>query len=82
MSYEVNAHSLHMTTECRDNFSCLSGEDRCLCEVNKHIVNNGGSIFIIPNNEMRDCNYMLPYAFSSFICNCPVREALYIKYKI
>jgi hypothetical protein len=81
MNYEIDTHVLNMTTDCSDYFSCLSGEDTCLCEVEKIIGSNGGLLYIKHNSNIKSCKYELFYG-DSFICNCPTRREMYRKYNV
>jgi hypothetical protein len=81
MTYDVDRHVLDLTTECADHFSCLSGEDTCLCEVEKIIGTDGGLLYIKHNSNIRSCRYELFYG-DSFICNCPTRKEIYRKYDV
>jgi hypothetical protein len=75
---EVNSSILKNTTKCKNNFSCLTGEKECLCEVRASSGHN--SLLIYPKSD-RDCFYLNPFG-SSFFCFCPTRNETYNRYKI
>ena len=78
--YFVDKEILDKTIKCNNNFSCLSGKNDCLCEVNKYLGNGTGVVFINPS-EHKKCNYIMNYG-NKYICNCPTRSALYEKHNI
>lgn len=81
MKYKIDADILNMTTKCKEDFSCLSGEDKCLCEVEEMIKTNGRFLFIKPKSNIQNCNYKIKPG-NSFSCFCPTRIELYDRYKI
>jgi len=91
MKYKIDADILNMTTKCKEDFSCLSGEDKCLCEVEEMIKTNGRIFFIKPKNNIQNCNYNISnikdcnynkISWNSFRCFCPTRIELFNRYKI
>jgi hypothetical protein len=78
VGYTINSDILN-EAKCRDDFSCLSGDDTCLCEVEKYIEGDSGVLFIKPRDEY--CHNEMSYGHKSF-CNCPARKEIYINYKI
>jgi hypothetical protein len=75
---QVNGPILKNTIKCKNNFSCLSGEKECLCEV--RALSGYNSLLIYPKSD-RDCFYLNPFG-SSFFCFCPTRNEIYNRYKI
>ena len=77
---KIDTNILSQTTQCRDNFSCLSGKNDCLCGVEDDMENGSRMIFVKPQ-EKKLCNYKMSYG-NSCLCNCPTRITLYIEYNI
>ena len=75
---EIDKDVLKRTTRCNDDFSCLSGDHSCMCEVKD--LKGLTSIKVIPNPD-RPCHYLLKFHKSHY-CVCPTRRAIYEKYKI
>lgn len=76
---QVSDETLKLTTKCMRNFECLTAETRNICSVERPI--KGGGIFI--KEKIREtCNYLMPFGFSSSICNCPTRREIYDRYSI
>jgi hypothetical protein len=76
--YKIDADILNESDKCARNFSCLFS-NKGYCEIEKEFRDDGHIIFIKPSKN-DDCTYMMPFGFSSFICNCPTRVAIYKKY--
>ena len=79
MKYQIDKDILNNTTNCSDDFSCLSGNDTCLCEVDKYIESEDSVLFIKPMYEY--CKNELSFG-NSFFCICPIRKEIYKNYKI
>ena len=78
MDIKIDEDTLEKTKYCKKGFSCLSGENECLCEVKYSAGYN--TIYINPNSN-RDCTYCIRFG-SSFICFCPTRNEIYNRYQI
>ena len=78
IEFQINDNVLRDTTKCRKDFSCLSGEKECLCELK--YCSYDQSYYINPNTE-KFCNYMICYG-STILCSCPVRREIFDRYKI
>jgi hypothetical protein len=76
--YKIDFYISNKTTKCRQKFSCLTGNNECLCEVVENI--NGRVVAINPINE-RYCIYKIPFA-NSFVCTCPTRVEINNRYNI
>jgi len=79
MRFAINENIVKKAEKCRSNFSCLSGENDCLCEVEDHAGEN--IHFITPRTGAHKCNYKMGFGFS-YICKCPVRKEVYNLYRI
>ena len=75
---EVDKAVLKKTTRCHCDFSCLSGDDTCMCEVSEQTGLT--SIKVMPNPD-RSCAYLLRFNKSHY-CVCPTRRELYKQHKI
>ncbi|MBI5097786.1 MAG: hypothetical protein HZB30_00920 [Nitrospirae bacterium] len=79
MKFAIGEDIIKNATKCRSNFSCLSGENGCLCEIEDFA---GEKIhFIIPGNATEICDYRMGFGYS-YLCNCPVRKEIYNQYKV
>ena len=81
MDYHVDSAVLDMTTECSKGFSCLSGDDSCMCKVDKYIGGDEGVLFIVQNGHMNYCDYNMSFG-SAYVCNCPTRRWIYNNYHL
>lgn len=82
MKYEIDSYTLSITTKCTDDYSCLSGEDACLCEVEKLSGIPGGGLFIKRKSEVGNCQYKTSFGLTSYVCKCPVRMGIFRKYDL
>ena len=76
--FEVAPAVKDKTTKCERDFTCLTGDNSCLCEVIE-----GGSLATVKIQSKPDppC----PYCFSLntfHYCLCPTRNELYKQYKM
>ena len=78
-NYKIDPKIVNQTTQCRGNFSCLSGKEDCLCKVESFLRTNGRTIFI--TNGGHSCNYIMGFG-KGWICNCPTRKTLYEEHGI
>ena len=77
MKYEINDHIINSTIECNGNFSCLSGDNKCFCEIADRV---GEVIFVNYDDSKIICNYRGSFGSSS-ICHCPTRKEIYNHYR-
>ena len=75
MEFNINSDILKKADQCREDYSCLKGDSKCLCEVDSNFDNN--ILFIKPANML--CNYNMSFGYSH-ICKCPVRKEIYHRY--
>ncbi len=78
MKYELGTDFLNETVKCSDDFSCLTGDSKCLCEAVSAIDNK---LLFIKSEQYKSCNYKVSFGYS-FFCHCPVRKELYRLYKV
>lgn len=78
MKFKVEAHILNETIKCRENFSCLTGNNNCLCEVD-HVI--GEELVCIKPIKNKVCDYKYSYGYS-YYCICPTRKEIYRLYRI
>ena len=81
MKYVLEPEVLRATTSCVNNFSCLSGEDKCICEIERYIGDEEGVLFVNKKSDIASCKYCMSFG-SSFVCNCPVRKKIYKNYSV
>ena len=75
---KVDKVTLHNTTDCLYNFSCLSGDKSCLCDV---VASNNEDIVEIKSKPSIACRYCISLDSASY-CTCPTRNAIYNRYKM
>jgi len=73
---EIDQTILNNTTNCNKNFCCLNDKQQCLCEID-HCVEDR-VLFVKCDNNVR-CHYKISFG-NSYICNCPTRHEIFIKY--
>ena len=76
MNIEIDAEILQKTTYCKQDFRCLSGDERCLCEVKGSI---GYDMLEIKPKFAVDCKYHISFG-DTFLCTCPTRNVIYKRY--
>jgi hypothetical protein len=78
MEWSISDEVRLLTTQCKKDFSCLKGR-RELCSV-EHCVNETVH-FIIRCKQPTSCSYQLSFG-EGMVCLCPIRKALYNRYKL
>ena len=77
MKYNINEDIINSTIECNSNFSCLSEDTKCFCEIADRF---GEVIFVNHDDSKIICKYRMPFGYSS-VCHCPTRKEIYNQYK-
>ena len=75
---KIDKTVLDKTTRCINDFSCLSEERKCLCDV---VASNEEDIVEIKSLPSRSCNYCISLDSARY-CHCPTRVEIYNRYKI
>jgi len=75
--YKIEKRIVDEAVKCEKEFQCLSGDEECLCPVEDEI--EGNILFVQSLNV--SCPYRISFGYS-FICTCPVRKYLFIRYKV
>jgi hypothetical protein len=80
----INDETKRKATKCPSKFYCLNDEHNLLCSVNKPMCAavrriEGIGLFVKPVTK-RGCFYRISFG-CGFICNCPVRNKIFEKYK-
>jgi hypothetical protein len=70
---EIGKEVLRKTTKCEMEFACLSGDDKCLFNV-EHTIQD--SVFYVTCEE-EDCPYRVSHGFMGAVCSCPARVEIY-----
>ncbi len=78
MAIEIREDIIKLTTRCMNDFSCLDGVKKCLCEVRG---SSGQDTPFINFSLDRECIYCVPIK-NSTLCFCPTRREIYKRYKI
>jgi len=77
-SLEIEEELLRKATKCHKNFSCLDCEKRDMCKAEYAISKD---FLFVRRNGSPYCEYRMFYGDGT-ICSCPVRVAIYNKYRI
>ncbi|RLF65064.1 MAG: hypothetical protein DRN33_00405 [Thermoplasmata archaeon] len=75
---DIEEELLEKATECHKKFSCLDCEKRSMCEAEYGISKD---FIFVKRNGSPYCNYRIFYGDGT-ICHCPVRVAIYNRYRI
>ena len=75
---KIDKAVLHKTTNCIFNFTCLTGEKTCLCDV---VDSNEEDIVEIKTMPSISCKYCVSLESASY-CTCPTRVAVYNRYNM
>lgn len=78
MKIEIPEEVIQKTTKCNKNFRCLLGEKENLCRIICHM---SGNVYFVKCEGNKDCPYLEPHKKTE-LCNCPVRNEIYHRYKI
>lgn len=70
---DIEEGILRKASKCEKGHACLSGDDRCLEEV-EHSVQD--SVCYV-NCKEDDCPYWVSHGFLGVVCSCPVRVAIF-----
>lgn len=74
---ELEEKVLKEAVKCIDDYSCLSGNGKCLCQID-YVVED--ELFFVKPERKKICNYMISFGFS-YYCSCPARQEIYRLYK-
>lgn len=75
MKPKIGENLKQKASKCWREHACLDGNsDKPLCEVERCVCNR--SLFIRCKTGV-NCPYRISFGFSSHVCTCPVRHALY-----
>lgn len=75
---KIDKAILHKTMDCIYNFTCLTGDKTCLCDV---VDSNEEDIVELKTKPSISCKYCVSLE-SSCYCTCPTRVDLYHRYNI
>jgi len=78
MIFDVDDSIICKTTECEKNLSCMSEKRKELCKITRKVEDK---VYFVECQETELCVYRLSFG-AAFICNCPVRKAIYNKYNV
>ena len=74
---KIDESILKKTTKCEGDFSCLSGDDKCLFNVEDTIRDSACYVTC----EEDECAYWLSHGFMGAVCSCPTRVEIYKRHK-
>ena len=75
---KVDKAVLHKTTDCIYNFTCLTGDETCRCNV---VASNDEDIVEIKTKPSIPCKYCVSLESASY-CTCPTRVEVYHRYNM
>ncbi len=77
MKIKISEETVLKTTKCSKNFRCLSGENENLCRV---VYFMSDKINFVKCLGDKDCPYLESHKKTE-LCNCPIRNEIYQRYK-
>ena len=77
MKIEIPEEIIQKTVKCNKNLRCLSGDDKNLCRVICYI---GKDTYFVRCLDDKGCPYLEAHKKTE-LCNCPVRNEIYNRYK-
>lgn len=77
MKFKIDADILNEAEGCRHDYSCLSDNCECLCEIDYDL--GSGKVLFLRVNQYMNCQFMMSYG-NSYICTCPVRKKIFKLY--
>jgi hypothetical protein len=77
MSFKVDDSTIKEATKCEKDFSCLYEKGKELCKVIHKVEDK---VYFVECQDTESCFYRVPFG-DTFFCMCPVRKAIYNKYK-
>ena len=78
MILEVDDSTVKKTTKCENNFSCLPEKRKELCKVTYQVDDK---VYFVECQKTEPCSYVVPFGHS-FVCTCPVRKEVYVRYNM
>ena len=78
IDFQVSDATIKDAKLCKKNCSCLTDSGKNICKVEKYISNE--LIFVQPTNNNL-CDYRISLG-ESYVCTCPIRKELYLRYQI
>ena len=78
MKFEIEKDILDSTHNCKTGFSCLNGNQECMCQADSLISDK---LLFIKSEKINVCDYMTSFGYSYF-CNCPTRKEIFRRYKV
>ncbi len=77
MKIEIDDDVIKATTKCEKSFSCLADNLETSCKV-EYAVSN--TVHFVKCLSGTHCSYRISFGYD-YICTCPIRKAIYEKYK-
>ncbi|MBN1558077.1 MAG: hypothetical protein JW951_08020 [Lentisphaerae bacterium] len=79
MQYDIPQAICEAASRCPYNLACLNGDGRPACPVERFISEK---YLFVKSDGIRPCPYRIRFGLMSYVCGCPVRNALYTDYEI
>lgn len=74
---EIGEEILRQAAKCKKGFACLSGDDKCLSDVEHSIQDTVCYV----KCEDSSCPYFVSHDFLGSVCSCPVRVEIFKRFK-
>jgi hypothetical protein len=74
---EIDEKVIKKTTKCESGFACLSGDEKCLLNIEDTIQD---SVCYV-SCKQQECPYWVSHGFMGAVCSCPVRLEIYRQHK-
>ena len=78
MALIINSESIHKTTKCSSGFKCLTDETHPCCVPASTVIEGYG--LFVHTARQHSCLYNMSFG-NGFICNCPSRYEIFLRYK-
>ena len=75
---DIEEAILRKTTKCENGFACLSGDDKCLSDVEEFVRD---SVCYV-NCRENGCPYRVSHGYLGSVCSCPVRLEIFRRHNI
>ncbi len=78
MKFEIPEDIVQQATKCTKNLRCISENNENICRVLCHMEHD---ICFIKCVDAEDCSYLEKHE-RTILCNCPVRNEIYLRYEV
>ena len=78
MELKIDKETIEATTGCENKYACFLNNLKNCCKVDE-LINN--EVLFIKCLKYKNCKSKISFGIS-FICTCPARKEIFIKYNI